>query len=187
MLSELFHERAALYVAGAMTAPERENFELVLKFHSELVAQVNALQDVGTAVVLSHLAGAPTLSGTVKDRLFGTLDSQPRETEEECVVVTGPDGLVEWVNPAFTAMCGYSLAELKGRKPSQMLQGPETDADAVGRMRSAIRDRVPCRESLANYHKNGTVYMVDVAIAPVLDDDGQPLWFVATERELKAA
>ncbi len=187
MLSELLQERAALYVSGAMTALERENFELVLKFHSELLAQVNALQDVGTAVVLSHLPGAPTVSGAVKDRLFGRLDTYPRDTEEECVVVTDPDGLVEWVNPAFTAMCGYSLAELKGRKPGALLQGPETDAAAVGRIRSAVRECVPCREQLANYHKNGTMYRVDVAIAPVLDDDGQPLWFVATERELKAA
>ena len=187
MLTELLQDRAALYVSGAMTAPERENFELVLKFHDELRNQVNALQDVGTAVLLSHLAGAPAVSDAVKDRIFGRLDTHPRETEQESVVVTGPDGLVEWVNPAFTAMCGYSLAELKGRKPGQMLQGPETDAAAVGRIRTAVRDRVPCRENLANYHKNGTMYWVDVAIAPVLDDDGQPLWFVATERELKAA
>ena len=104
-----------------------------------------------------------------------------------CVVVTGPEGLVEWINPAFTAMCGYSLTELKGRKPGQLLQGPETDAAAVDRIRSAVRNCLPCREQLVNYHKDGTLYRVDIAIAPVLDDAGQPLWFVATERELKAA
>lgn len=187
MLTELLQDRAALYASGAMTAPERENFELVLKFHDELRSHVNALHDVGTAVVLSHLTGVPAVSRAVKDRILGRLDTHPRETEEECVVVTGPDGLVEWVNPAFTAMCGYSLTELKGRKPGALLQGPETDVAAVNRIRIAVRERVPCRENLANYHKNGTMYRVDVAIAPILDDDGQPLWFVATERELKAA
>jgi hypothetical protein len=38
MLSELLQDRAALYVSGAMPAPERENFELVLDFHDELRA-----------------------------------------------------------------------------------------------------------------------------------------------------
>lgn len=187
MLPDILHERAALFVSGAMTAPERENFDLILKFHDELRALVSDLQDVGTAVFLSRLPAGPTISGGVRARIFGSLDGHPRETEEECVVVTGADGLVEWANPAFTAMCGYSLPELKGRKPGQLLQGPETDPSAVERIRSAVRDRLPCREKLANYHKNGTMYMVDVAIAPVLDDDGQPMWFVATERELKAA
>lgn len=187
MLSELLQERAALYVSGAMTAPERENFELILRFHEELGTHVNALQEVSTAVVLSRLTAKPAVSAALKARIFGSLDTHPRETEQECVVVTGPEGLVEWINPAFTAMCGYSLTELKGRKPGQLLQGPETDAAAVDRIRLAVRNRLPCREQLVNYHKDGTLYRVDIAIAPVLDDAGHPLWFVATERELKAA
>ena len=187
MLSELLHERAALYVSGAMTAPERENFELILRFHEELAEQVCALQELGTAVVLSRLTALPAVPGAVKDRLFGKLGVHPRETEPESVVVTDPAGLVEWVNPAFTAMCGYSLTELKGRKPGSLLQGPDTDAAAVNRIRSAARDHLPCREQLVNYHKNGSLYRIDIAIAPILDDAGEPLWFVATERQLRTA
>jgi PAS domain S-box-containing protein len=100
------------------------------------------------------------------------------------VVVTGPDRLIHWVNPAFTAMCGYSLAELKGRKPGALLQGRETDLEAVGRIREALRQHRPCRETLVNYHKDGSAYRVDLRIAPVLDDEGAPLWFVARERKL---
>ena len=123
----------------------------------------------------------------MKQRLMESLDSHPRQTEPDGFVVTDPNGLIEWVNPAFTAMCGYSLEELKGRKPGQVLQGPETDPASVQRIREAVRDRLPCRETLANYHKDGTLYRVDVAITPILDDAGSPLWFVAREKELKAA
>jgi hypothetical protein len=28
----------------------------------------------------------------------------------------GPDGLVQWINPDFSAMCGYTLEELRGKK-----------------------------------------------------------------------
>jgi len=187
MINELLQDRASLYVSGAMTAPERENFELILEFHDELRQLVSGLEDVGTAVVVAHLPVTPPAGAGVKLRLMESLDSHPRQTEPDGVVVTGPDGLIEWVNPAFTAMCGYSLEELRGRKPGQVLQGPETDPASVQRIREAVRDRLPCRETLANYHKDGTVYRVNVAITPILDDAGMPLWFVARERELKAA
>ena len=60
-----------------------------------------------------------------------------------------------------------------------------TDGTApVQRIRDALRERRPCRETLVNYHKDGTLYRVSVAIAPILDDEQQPLWFVAKERKL---
>ncbi len=187
MLSELLQDRAALYVAGLMTAAERDNFELVLEFHHELQAQVAGLLEVGTAVLTSRLRSEARPPAALKDRILGALAIQARPAEPEGLVVAGASGLVEWVNPAFSAMCGYDLEEVKGRKPGRLLQGAETDLRAVQRIREAVRDRRPCRETLANYHKNGDLYHVDIAITPILDDDGQPLWFVAKERKLVAA
>jgi PAS domain S-box-containing protein len=96
---------------------------------------------------------------------------------------------VQWVNPAFTAMCGYSIDELRGKSLGPILQGKRTDLAAVSRMRSAIHALRPCRETLVNYHKEGWPYWVDIEITPILDDERQPRWFVARERltELLAA
>ena len=98
--------------------------------------------------------------------------------------MSGPDGLVQWVNPAFSAMCGYTLDELRGKKLGPILQGAQTDRETAERMRLAVREYRPCRETILNYHKNGTPYWVEVAITPIMDDAGQPLWLVAREREL---
>lgn len=185
MLSDLLQDRAALYVAGAMTAAERENFELMLEFHEELRGHVAGLREAMTAVALNEVrADRVAPPAGLKARIFASLDRQPARTEPEAVVVTGPDQLIHWVNPAFTAMCGYSLEELRGRKPGALLQGRETDLEAVGRIREALRDKRPCRETLVNYHKDGSAYRVDLRIAPVLDDEGGALWFVARERKL---
>ncbi len=54
----------------------------------------------------------------------------------------------------------------------------------VQRIRNAIRERRKCRERLVNYHRSGLPYTVELALTPVLDDDGKPLWFVAKERKL---
>jgi PAS domain S-box-containing protein len=98
--------------------------------------------------------------------------------------VTDAEGRVEWVNAAFTAMCGHDLTEIKGHKPGRVLQGPETDAAAVARIRAALAAHEPCHETLVNYHKDGSPYRVDVRINPILDEDGAPLQFVARERKL---
>jgi PAS domain S-box-containing protein len=182
MLTDVLQDRAALYAAGAMTAPERENFELVLEFHTELRALVAGLQDT-TAVALRATVPAIAPPAALRERIFAALAPQAAPADEP-MVVTNPAGLVEWINPAFTGLCGYTLPELSGRKPGALLQGPRTDRTAVDRIRRAMQELRPCHETLLNYHKDGSPYRVDVRITPILDDDRQPLWFVAQERKL---
>lgn len=184
MLDDLLQDRAALYVAGAMTALERENFELILAFQPEVRSHVAALNRTMAAVMVTEMKPSFAPPDSLKRRLLAEVTAHPERPEPEAMVVTGPDGLVQWINPAFTAMCGYSLDELKGCKPGHLLQGPATDKEAVGRIRDALRSRQPCRETLANYHKNGSLYRADVRITPILDDENEPRWFVAQERLL---
>ncbi|AOS44438.1 Blue-light-activated protein [Lacunisphaera limnophila] len=187
MLPENVQDRAALYVAGELTPAERESLEVVLEFHEELRALVAGLQETVAAVALAPIPSAALAPAGLKARLLQALDALPPEPEPEALVVTDPAGRIEWVNPVFTAMCGYSIEELRGRKPGELLQGPDTEAAAVARIRAAVASRRSCRETLVNYHKDGSPYRADVRISPVLDEGGHPLWFVARERKLAAA
>ena len=184
MFPEFLEDRAALYVAGALTAAERENFELVLEFHDEAKARVAELAQAWTTCALAKSASAPAPSDVLKKRILGALPREPNGRSGEAIVVTGADGLVQWVNPAFTDLCGYTLDELKGGKPGRLLQGEETDRKAIARIRQSVRMARACRETLVNYHKDGSRYVVDVRIAPILDDAAWPCWFVARERRL---
>ena len=184
MLPELLQDRAERYVSGGMSESERGSFEVILGFHPALRAQVGELQEVVSAVVMTAVP-AVVPPKDLKARLLGALDKLP-PVEPEGWVATDPTGLVEWVNPAFTAMCGFTLAELMGRKPGHLLQGPATDRTTVERIRGALRARTACQETLVNYHKDGSPYRVEVRIDPILDDGGQPLWYVARERKLTA-
>lgn len=185
MLSEPFQEKAALYAAGVMTAEQREQFELVIEFDDELREFVGGLIEVGAAITLAarHPGGAKAPL-EAKARILGAIADIPQESRHEALVMSGPDGLVQWINPAFSAMCGYTLDELRGKKLGPILQGDKTDREAAARMRHAVRACLPCRETILNYHKNGTSYWVDIAITPICDDLGQPLWLVAREREV---
>jgi PAS domain S-box-containing protein len=186
MFNEFLEEQAALYAAGTMTAPEREQFELVLEFHHELREFVGGLLDVGAAFTLAAGSGAGVApSPGLKARISGLIAGRPQRVTPEGMVMCGPDRLVKWVNPAFSEMCGYSLDELRGKSLGPILQGEKTDREVAARMRRAVHENRPCSETILNYHKNGTPYWVEISITPILDDAGQPLWFVARERELK--
>lgn len=185
MLNEFLQEQAALYVSGAMSPQEREQFELVLEFHDELREFTSGCAEVGVAITLSALRpgnyGSP--SG-LKARIMSMVRDRAQQSTADGLVVTGPNGLVQWINPAFGAMCGYTLDELRGKKLGPILQGEKTDRETANRMRRAVHECRPCREVILNYRKNGEPYFVEVAITPILDGSGHPLWLVAREREL---
>ena len=184
MISQQLEEQSALYASGALTSREREQFELILEFHSELRAFLNGLLDASAMVAVATRQQDGRPSPALKDRIMGQIEGRVQQTHEQGFVMAGPDGFVQWVNPAFTAMCGYELDELRGKKLGPILQGPLTDKAVAVRMRDAIQERKPCTEALVNYHKNGTPYWVSVNITPIHDDAGELLWFVAREMEL---
>jgi PAS domain S-box-containing protein len=162
-----------------------EALDVLMEYQQDLKRYVASLHEVAAGLLAPRPGSGRVPPSNLKAKILAGLGQPLPPMEPAALVVTTAEGHVEWFNESFTAMCGYSLAELRGRKPGQVLQGPETDRAAVERIRVALRARRACREQLVNYHKDGTAYRADVQIMPVLDDDGQPLWFVAKERLLR--
>jgi len=106
------------------------------------------------------------------------------ENTTNAVVITNPDGLVEWVNAGFTRNTGFSLEEVKGRKPGSFLQGDGTDFGVVERMRAAVRARQGFQETLLNYTKSGVPYWLAIESEPLRDADGNFVGFMAIEQDV---
>ncbi len=112
-------------------------------------------------------------------RAFATVAAQLADP----AVITDPQGRVEWINAAFTDLCGYTLAEMKGRKPGHLLQGPATDATAAAELRAAVHEQRSTSAELINYHKNGRPYAVWISLNPLHDRTGRLVGYMAVERE----
>jgi PAS domain S-box-containing protein len=187
MIDEFLQERAEMYVLGALSPLEREHFELVLEFHDELRHFLKGLADAGAAVLLAGLRPAePGPSPGFKARVLGMIQERSQQVTSAGLVVCNLDGLVQWINPAFIEMCGYSLPELHGKRLGPILQGEKTDPATAARMRRAVREHRPCQETILNYSKNGDPYWVQIALTPILNGVGQPHWLVAREHKLEA-
>jgi methyl-accepting chemotaxis protein len=103
---------------------------------------------------------------------------------ENAVVITDPDGKVMFVNKGFEQLAGYSLDEVKGTKPGDRLQGPDTSLETKSRIRQHLDARKPFFGEILNYHKNGQPYWISLAINPIFDNARKLTHFVALEADI---
>jgi PAS domain S-box-containing protein len=100
------------------------------------------------------------------------------------VVITNAFGEIEWVNESFERTTGYALAEVKGKKPKDFLQGPETDLEARRKLTEALRDKQSVEVTLINYSKEGKPYYNQLQVTPIFDDSGQHINFIALQKDI---
>lgn len=91
--------------------------------------------------------------------------------------------LVQQANPAFCAMTGYTIDELRGRR-LKMLQGPDTDHAVIDDLRQCLKEARYFEGSTFNYRKDGSKYLVRWNISPVRDEKGKLTHFVSVQQDL---
>ena len=103
---------------------------------------------------------------------------------KNAVILCGPDRAIEWVNPAFEELTGYSLAEVAGRPPGSILQCTETDPESAAAIGRALDRGEGLRMQLVNRAKSGRIYWVDMDLQPIRGDDGGLEGFIAIETDV---
>jgi PAS domain S-box-containing protein len=103
---------------------------------------------------------------------------------DNAVVLTGPDGRVEWVNDSYVKITGYTLEDMLGKTPGSVLQGAGTDKAAVAKLRDAIRERRSTSCELLNYSKDGRKYWISIELQPLYSVNGELINFVAIETDV---
>jgi PAS domain S-box-containing protein len=96
-----------------------------------------------------------------------------------------PDCPIVYLNPAFTELTGYTLESALGRN-CRFLQGPETDPEAVARIRRAITERRPVTEELYNYRSDGSGFWNALYVSPIFDENGKPIYFFASQIDVSS-
>jgi PAS domain S-box-containing protein len=105
------------------------------------------------------------------------------------IIVTGPDGVIEYVNLAFTTLTGYTAEESIGRHTS-LLKSGQHPASYYLDLWNTIRSGHEWHGDLINRRKDGTLYHEDMRISPVRDSNGEIARYLAVTRdvtELRAA
>ncbi len=102
------------------------------------------------------------------------------------VIITDAKGLIEYVNPGFERTTGFSAAEVMGRKPGDLLQGPGTDPATRAAIGDHLRRRQPFYCEILNYHKDRKPYWISLAINPVFSASGELERYVSIQADITA-
>ncbi len=94
-----------------------------------------------------------------------------------------PDYPIEYINPAFERITGYTAQEVIGRS-SRFLQREDREQHGVEEIRLALHQKREVNTILRNYRKDGTVFWNDLHIAPVTDASGEVSHFVAAQNDI---
>ena len=101
----------------------------------------------------------------------------------EIVIITDTEGTVQYVNPAFEKVTGYTEGEIIGQNPRILNSGQHKEEffhdlwDTIGR--GAVWSNV-----IINRRKDGTVYEEEATISPLRDSSGRIVNYVAVKRDV---
>ncbi len=104
----------------------------------------------------------------------------------ETVVITDADGTIQYVNPAFVDISGYSAEEAIGNNPSVLKSGVQDDA-FYKHLWNTITSGKTWRGRFVNVRKNGERYTEQAVISPVFNPAGEITNFVAVKQDVSDA
>ncbi|MBZ5562314.1 MAG: PAS domain S-box protein [Acidobacteriia bacterium] len=109
--------------------------------------------------------------------------SQAVEQSPACVVITDAQGSIEYVNPRFTELSGYSRDEAMGKKPS-ILKSGQTPPQTYRHLWETITSGREWRGEFRNKTKSGKLYWESAIISPVRNEQGEITHFLGVKENI---
>ncbi len=141
------------------------------------VGSMRWLGEEHTVVFLTDVSAYKRAQGDLR-KLFQAIEQSPAS-----VVITDTKGNIEYVNPKFCEVSGYSFAEVIGRNPRILKSGHTSNEEYRGLWQTIASGNV-WRGEFQNRHKNGAAYWELASIAPVRDSKGKVTHFVAVKEDV---
>lgn len=101
----------------------------------------------------------------------------------EAVFITDPRGTIEYINPAFERITGYTRQEAIGRNPRILKSGKQNDK-FYKKMWETISGGETFKGRMINKRKDGTLYSDEATISPVFSDSGRIVAYVSVKRDV---
>ena len=140
------------------------------------------------------IASQQTMRGLLEDLNAENRSRREREDElqkvtmaieqaGEVIVITDPHGIIQYVNPAFEQISGYTRDEAIGRSTS-ILKSGKHDKAFYKEMWEILESGKRWHGRFINKHKNGRLYTEEASISPVCDALGRVVSYVAVKRDI---
>ena len=160
----------------------------------EIIRKDGRMASIENSISLLHdQDGRPTgFHGIVRDITQRRLALQEHrklsralEQSPVSVVITNVLGNIEYVNPKFTTLTGYTFDEIRGQNP-RILKSGETPAEEYRRLWQTIGSGQEWRGEFHNKRKDGMLFWERASISPIFDDSGTITHFLAVKEDITA-
>ena len=105
------------------------------------------------------------------------------EQSPDTVVITDTAGNIEYVNPTFTRLTGYTFEEAIGKNPN-ILKSGRTTPEEYRRLWQTIKSGGEWRGEFQNKKKNGELYWESAVISAITDEQGNITHFLAIKEDI---
>ncbi len=175
VLFSFFHGRlrkANKETAEAFTAVSSAKDQLETRVHERTADLARSNESLWTEV-------APRKRAEEKMRL----QSAALESAANAFVITDRDGIITWVNPAFTKLTGYSPEEAIGQNLRLLTSGTQDRSSYENLWNTILSGQVWSGE-IVNRRKDGALYTEEQTITPVRNDQGEVTHFIAIKQDI---
>lgn len=104
------------------------------------------------------------------------------------IILIDTKGIATWANPAFERITGFSVEELVGKDPGDLLRGPEPyetlTPDVVKRLYQSIQKGISFEGEIHGFKKSGQGYWATMNTTPMYDDDGVLSGFIVIQSDI---
>ena len=111
------------------------------------------------------------------------LQSHALESVASGITITNAHGTIVWTNPAFSKLTGYSFEEAAGQTPKILKSGQHSD-DFYQEMWQTISAGKTWQGEITNKRKDGTLYLEEMIISPLVTEDKRISNFVASKQDI---
>jgi len=109
--------------------------------------------------------------------------SRAVEQSPASVIITNTKGDIEYVNPKFTQLTGYTSEEVIGKNP-RILKSGHTKSKDYSSMWETIQSGREWRGEFYNKKKNGGLFWESASVSPIFDDKGTVTHFLAVKEDI---
>ncbi len=112
------------------------------------------------------------------------LQSAALNAAANAIVITSRDGTIQFVNPAFTALTGYTAEEATGKNPRELVKSGVYNKAFYKNLWDTILSGKVWQGEITNRRKDGTLYSEEQSITPLFDERGEISHFIAIKQNI---
>ena len=165
------------YIIGLETSWEKADGTLIVVRESAKAIRSS------NGEILYYEGTAEDITSQVEAEKQLRLQSAALDAAANAIMITGREGNVIWVNPAFEDLTGYSADEVQGKNPKIWRSGLH-DYEFYRSFWETILSGMVWQGEMVNRRKGGSLYTENQTVAPVLDAKGDITHFIAIKEDV---